>query len=178
MAFVRPEEAVENFELRPGMTVADFGCGSGHYSIAAAKRVGDFGKVYAIDIQKELLEAIKGTAEVNHLKNIEPVWADLDVPNGSKLQNASVDFVVISNILFQAEKRDEIAKEALRILKNGGKVAVIEWKDKALKEEIMPLFIQTGFRLEKEFQPGDNHYGIIFRKSEIRNSKSETNSNV
>jgi len=160
MAFVVPEEAVESFGLIPGAVVADFGCGSGHYSIAAAKKVGDLGKVYAIDIQKDLLGALKGAAKVNHLKNIEIVWANLDVPNGSKLQDASVDFVIISNILFQAEKKEEIAREALRILKQGGRVAVIEWavkgeprlgreKNKMPKQDVQTIFLQTGFKLEK-----------------------------
>jgi ubiquinone/menaquinone biosynthesis C-methylase UbiE len=125
--FVRPEETIKEFELEPGMVVADFGCGSGHYTVAAAKRVGDTGRVYALDVQKDLLQAVKSTAELNNLKNIEIIWADLDIPLGSRLADNSVDFVIISNILFQTENRLQITKEALRILKDGGKVAVIEW---------------------------------------------------
>jgi len=163
------------FDLEPGMVVADFGCGSGHYTIAAAKRIGENGRVYALDIQKDLLQAMKSTAELNNLKNIEIIWADLDIPLGSRLADDSVDFVIISNILFQAENRRQITEEALRILKNGGRVAVIEWdkeggkagpllEKRIAKEEARNIFLEQGFKLEKEFQPGDNHYGLIFRK--------------
>lgn len=156
--------------------VADFGCGSGHYTIAAAKCVGEKGRVYALDIQKDLLQAVKSTAELNNLKNIEIIWADLDLPQGSRLADNSVDFVIISNILFQSEKREQIVKEALRILKNRGGAAVIEWEKEAgktgptqehriSKEESQTIFLQAGFKIEKEFQPGENHYGLIFRKS-------------
>ncbi|MCX6731508.1 MAG: methyltransferase domain-containing protein [Candidatus Parcubacteria bacterium] len=182
--FVRPEEVIKEFDLEPGMTVADFGCGSGHYTVAAAKRVGEKGRVYALDIQKDLLQAVKSAAEFNNLKNIEITWADLDLPQGSRLADKSVDFAIISNILFQAEKREQIAKEALRILKDGGRVAVIEWaaegeprqgrekigktgpapEKRVAKEEAGKIFLEQGFKLEKEFQPGDNHYGLIFKK--------------
>ena len=186
MAFVRPEEVVKSFELEPGMVVADFGCGSGHYTIPAAKRVGERGRIYALDVQKDLLQAVKSTAELNNLKNIEIIWADLDLPQGSRLADNSIDFVIISNILFQAEKREQIAKEAFRILKNNGKVTVIEWEkteektgpaseQRVAKEEARNIFLEQGFKLEKEFQPGDNHYGLIFRKSEAQSTKSETN---
>jgi len=175
MPFVRPEETIEMFDLSPGMVVADFGCGSGHYAIAAAKRVGEHGRVYAIDVQKELLQSIKSTAEINHLKNIEIVWADLDLPQGSRLADNSLDFVIISNILFQAENKEELAREASRVLKNNGKTAVIEWdasdgktgpaKEKRVtKEEAKKIFLERGFKLFREFQPGDNHYGLIFEK--------------
>jgi len=175
MAFVRPEETTKEFDLEPGMTVADFGCGSGYYTVEAAKRVGEKGRVYALDVQKDLLQAVKSTAELNNLKNIEITWADLDLPLGSRLADNSVDFVIISNILFQTENRQQIAKEALRILKDGGGVAVIEWEKEGgktgpllekriAKEEARNVFLEQGFKLEKEFQPGDNHYGLIFKK--------------
>ena len=157
------------------MVVVDFGCGSGHYTIAAAKRVGEKGRVYAIDIQRDLLQAVKSTAELNNLKNIEIIWADLDLAQGSRLADNSVDFVIISNILFQSENRQQIAKEAFRILKDKGRVAVVEWarenektgppmKNRITKEETQNIFLEQGFKLEKEFQPGENHYGIIFKK--------------
>jgi len=175
MSFVRPEETIETFELGPGMTVADFGCGSGHYTIAAAKRVGEKGRVYALDIQKDLLQSVKSTAELNNLKNIEIIWADLDLPQGSRLADNSVDFVIISNILFQSENRQQIAQETSRILKEGGRVAIIEWEKEGgkagpllekriAKEETRTIFLEQGFKLEKEFQPGESHYGLIFKK--------------
>lgn len=177
MAFVRPEEVVKNFDLKPEMVVADFGCGSGYYTIASARLVGDKGTVYAIDIQRNLLEAVKANAQINNLKNVEIIWADLEMPQASRLKDKTADFAIISNILFQAEKKETIAKEAFRILKDKGKAAVIEWQkseskvgpeqEKRIpKEEAEKIFIQEGFKLEKEFEAGENHYGIIFVKRE------------
>ena len=57
--FIKPEEIIKNFEVRSGMTAADFGSGSGHYVLAIAKKMNNLGTVYAIDIQKNLLEKIK-----------------------------------------------------------------------------------------------------------------------
>ncbi|MBI2474518.1 MAG: methyltransferase domain-containing protein, partial [Candidatus Taylorbacteria bacterium] len=62
MSFSDPSHNVEQFDLQSGMTVADFGTGSGYYAFAAAKAVGDKGKVYAIDVQKPLLEKLKREA--------------------------------------------------------------------------------------------------------------------
>lgn len=178
--FVRPEEIVKSFDLLPGMTVADFGCGSGHYSLAMAKIVGKEGSVYAIDIQKDLLAALKTTAEMSKLENVHIVWADLEQEKGSHLADGIVDFGIISNILFQVEKRDAVVKEIFRVLKNRGRVAVIEWdpstssgqagafgpamSQRISKQDTQTLFLQQGFKFLKEFQPGDSHYGMIFVK--------------
>lgn len=173
--FVRPEEVIKNFGLEPGMTMADFGCGSGHYTLAAAKIVGDHGKIFAIDVQKDLLESVKSGARLNNLNNIEFVWADLEIPKGSRLAPESVDLVIISNILFQAEDQMAVAKEAFRILKNKGRAAVIEWsesfgnlgprpEDVVKKDEAKKIFMEQGFVLDKEFEPGEHHYGLIFVK--------------
>jgi ubiquinone/menaquinone biosynthesis C-methylase UbiE len=175
MSFVRPEEIVKRFGLASGMTVADFGCGSGHFSLAASKIVGDRGKIYSLDVQKNLLEALKSLAELEHIKNIEILWTNLEMGNGSKMADASVDFVIISNILFQADDKTALAKETKRILKDKGRVAVIEWNKDGRKigpaserrisqEEAQDIFIKEGFKKETDFEAGEGHYGIIFIK--------------
>lgn len=161
----------------PQMTVADFGCGSGHYVIEAARRVGKSGKVYAIDIQQDMLSFVRSQAGLEHLNNIETIWADLEMPDATRLRENSVDIIIVSNILFQAENKEQVAKEAFRILKPEGKAAVIEWDIEkqpanfgpAMASRISPsdaksLFENMGFILEKEFNPGENHYGLIFKK--------------
>lgn len=178
MNFVRPEEIIKNLGLEPGMVAADFGAGSGHYSIEAAKIVRNSGKVYAIDVQKELLDKIKSLAEANNLSNIEIVWSDLEKNQGSRLADGMIDAVIISNILFQAEDKNAVVKEASRILKKGGKVMVVEWdKDsgsgkagppsdrRVSRNECENFFKNAGFNLQKEFPAGENHYGQIFIKS-------------
>ena len=187
--FIKPEEIIKNFEIRPGMVVADFGSGSGHYVLAVARKInnsglpaarpptrqGQAGIVYAIDIQKNLLEAVKSEAEKQHLPNVDIVWADLESKEGTKLASGTLDFAIVSNILFQINDKDALAREIFRTLKNGGRAAVIDWaasfggagpvaKSLAPKKEAERIFIQEGFLEEREFPAGDNHYGIIFKK--------------
>ena len=173
--FIKPEEIIKNFEIRQGMVVADFGSGSGHYVLAMAKKMNNTGVVYAIDIQKNLLEKIKAEADKQHLSNVDIIWADIEGKEGTKLANGTLDFAVASNILFQIGDKEALAKEIKRTLKSGGRAAVIDWSasfggagptPKAVvpKKEAERIFIQEGFLEEREFPAGDNHYGIIFKK--------------
>lgn len=175
MAFVRPDDIIDNLNIHPGMKAADFGCGAGFYSLALAKRVGEKGKVYAMDIRKEMLQMVASKAKPEHLLNIETIWSDLETPQGSHLADKSVDFVIISNILFQVENKEIIVKEAARILKDEGLVALIEWEkentpagppkeQRITKEEAKMLLGQNGFIEQKEFYAGEHHYGLLFKK--------------
>lgn len=173
--FLHPERIVSRLDLRPGMIVADFGCGSGHFSIPAARAVGETGRVFAIDIQKHAIELMKSRGNLEHLLHIEPIWADLESPDGSRLAASSVDFTIISNILFQAEKKREVLAEAMRILKPGGRLAILEWDDTPFpagpppklripKRTSQTLAESVGFLIEKEFDCGSHHYGLLFKK--------------
>ena len=118
--FVSPEQIIEMLDLTPSMIVADFGCGSGHYVIGAAKKVGKSGKVYAVDIQQEMLSFARSQAQMIGLNNVETIWTDLEMPDATRLKENTVDLVIISNILFQAENKNQVIKEALRILNPAG----------------------------------------------------------
>ncbi|MFH0803690.1 MAG: class I SAM-dependent methyltransferase [Candidatus Tagabacteria bacterium] len=181
---MNPAKVIENLDLGPAMTVADFGCGSGHYAIEAAKKVGKSGKVYALDIQQEMLSFVRSQAKLMGLINIETVRADLETPNATNLRENSVDLVIISNILFQAENKKQIIQEAFRILKSGGRTATVEWdvenqaaspdgrqgifgpqtEKRVTPQNVKDLFAESGFIFEKEFNPGEHHFGLIFRK--------------
>lgn len=173
--FIKPEEIIKNFEIRPGMVVADFGSGSGHYVLAVAKKINNSGVVYAIDIQKNLLEAVKSEATKQHLSSVDIIWADIESQEGTKLASGTLDFAIASNILFQIGDKTALAREIFRVLKNGGRTAVIDWsasfsgagpspKEVVPKKEAERIFMQEGFLEEREFPAGDNHYGIIFKK--------------
>lgn len=172
--FIAPDKAIRSMGVEPGMIVADFGAGSGFYTLESAKRVGSAGKVYAIDIQKELLKAIKGKAETEGYNNVEILWADLEQPEGSKLAAGSADRVIISNILFQVNNKQAMAQEAERILKKEGRLILIEWSESSKlgptaeqrlsKEQAKELFEGVGLFFEKEFDAGSSHYGLIFLK--------------
>ena len=108
--FVSPGKVIEILGVIPGMSVADFGCGSGHYSLEAGRRVGKSGKVYAVDIQKEMLSLVHSQAEMENLGNVEIIWTDLEKPNATRLKDGSVDLVIISNILFPCSSIKTLVK--------------------------------------------------------------------
>lgn len=173
--FLHPERTIGYFDVKNGMTVADFGAGSGFFTMAMARIVGESGKVYAIDIQKPSLDLIKSKAHIENLLNIETVWADLELPQGSHLPAQSVDLVVVSNILFQVENKLEVFREAHRVLKAQGRIAVIEWDEtpfpggppvemRIAKREAQSLLGQAGFILDREFETGSHHYGLLYKK--------------
>ena len=87
MAFLVPSEIVKNLSIEEGMVVADIGAGSGAFAIPLARAIGDGGKVYAIDINKEVLVKIKKDAKESNLSNIEIIWGDVEVKDGTKLLN-------------------------------------------------------------------------------------------
>ncbi len=176
MAFSEPEKNINQLDIKEGWHVADFGAGSGFYAMALGKRVGDSGKVYAIDVQKDLLSAISAKAKEIGLSNVNVIWGDVDEPEGSTLADESMDACVVSNILFQSENKDNLAKETSRIVKKGGQVLVIDWSDSygglgpqpsaiVSKNDVKNIFTKIGFLVEKEFDAGDHHFGVVFKKT-------------
>lgn len=173
--FLEPEKIVRNFGLEKGDHVADFGAGHGYWTIPMAKIVGGDGRVYALDIQKPVLEIIKTRAKLEHLLNIEYVWTDLDAPKGSRIKDKFCDFAVIANILFQAEQKAGLFQEAWRVLREGGRLAVMEWDQspaplgpplnaRVKKEEVRRWAGEAGFSEAGEFEAGSHHYGLMFQK--------------
>lgn len=172
--FIAPEKSIRAMGIEPGMVVVDFGAGSGFYTMEAAKRVGNVGKVYALDIQRELLKTIKTKAELAGHNNVEIVWADLEKPEGSKLAKDFAHRVIISNILFQIGDKKAVATEAFRVLQSEGEVIVIEWSESSKlgpseehrlnRDECRELFESVGFEFKKDFDAGTSHYGLILLK--------------
>lgn len=173
--FLHPGDIVGRLDIRPGMTVADFGAGGGYFSIPAAHRVGENGKVYAIDVQKQAVDLIRSKANLEHLLNIETIWADLERPQGSHLPDDAVDFIIVANILFQAEAKADVLAEARRVLRTGGHLAILEWDEtpfpagpaaalRLSKQAVRHLAEGAGLQLEKEFEAGSHHYGLLFKK--------------
>ncbi len=83
MSFSDPSYNVSQMDLQSGMKVADIGAGSGFYSFALAKAVGDGGRVYAVEIQKEMAEKLKKDAQKMNLHNIDIVWGDAEHQGGT-----------------------------------------------------------------------------------------------
>jgi len=172
--FAHPKRNILALGIDHAMKVADFGAGSGAYALAMAEHLEGSGIVYALDIQKDLLRRLHNEAKARNLKNVEILWADLEVPGGSKLSDGLLDLVLVSNLLFQLEDKAAVLAEAKRIVKNGGRVAIIDWSESfggmgphpesVVTREAAYAFAQdAGLTFQKEFAAGAHHYGLVFR---------------
>lgn len=156
------------------MTVADLGCGSGAYALEIAGRLGSTGKVYALDVQKALVDKLAGECRRLNLTNVAALWDDLDDANGIGLQDASIDRAVIANVLFQMDDAQKFATEVRRILKPKGMALVIDWSEsfgglgpapQAVmgRERALEIFKKAGFSFVKDVSAGDHHYGFVIQ---------------
>jgi len=171
-SFLNPDQILEELDLKPNMIVADFGCGSGGFTIPLALKLEE-GMVHAFDIQEQPLSVLKSRFLLDNLNNIKITKCDLERPKGSNLTPESIDMVFIPNVLFQVENRSAIIIEAFRVLKKKGQLVVIDWIGKNIpadievqisKDEVIRLSKDQGFTFEKEFDAGQYHFGVIFTK--------------
>ncbi|MCR4280675.1 MAG: methyltransferase domain-containing protein [Candidatus Komeilibacteria bacterium] len=171
-----PEQILVNeLGLDEKARVADLGCGTmAYFTIAAAKIVSGDGQVYAVDVQKEVLSAVAAHAKFLQLSNIRTVWSNLEIVGATKIDSA-VDFCLLVTCLFQNTERLQVMKETARLLKDSGRLLVVEWQPRATAlgpepakrvtpEEVKKLAVQTGLKLIKEFSASQYHYGLIFEK--------------
>lgn len=173
--FLSPDRNLKEASVSQNMIVADFDAGAGYYTFAASRLVGEKGRVYAIDMNAELLERIKNESKRIQSKNIEIIKANLESKNGSGLKEESVDLVVIANSFFIFENKKAVVEEAFRILHKGGRVLFVEWLDSFAgfgphidhiikKEDARKIFEEESFVFAQEINAGSHHYGFIFRK--------------
>ena len=119
-----PKKILSWMDVKPGMNVADIGCGPGYLTIPLAEMVGPQGKVYAIEIDEAASRYLREKAERLGLSNVEVRVLDAsfmeDVPNNS------VDLAVMLHSLHHFNNMTDALKEAYRIIKPGGKLAIID----------------------------------------------------
>ncbi len=172
VGFLNPEEVLNQLELKADMVAAEFGCGSGGFTIPLAKRL-DEGLVYGLDIQNAPLSALKSRSLLENIINIRIIRCNLEKSRGSTLTDSSLDLVLIPNVLFQAENKNAIISEAKRVLKKEGRLVIIDWLPKATQgpaerrispSEVKKIAKGLGFNFKKEFEAGKYHFGLVFTK--------------
>lgn len=169
--FLNPQEILNTLTIKPTATACDFGCGAGGWTIQLAKMLPS-GMVYAVDILEEPLSFLKATASRQNVNNIKTILSDIE--KGVKIiNNGEVDLVLIVNTLFQTDDIGLILNEADRILKKEGIMLIADWKDNNPMgiqnnlvnfEEIKSIVLKKGYKIEKEFDAGCYHRGLIFKK--------------
>ncbi len=176
MRFVVPSIVVSQFHLREGDVVADFGAGSGFFIDVLSKSVGLEGRVYALDIQKTLVEKVGAMVQSQGLQNVDTKWCDFEAAEGSRLQTSELDAAIVVNTLYQVENKSAFLHEVHRTLRTGGKLLVIDWTDTETgmgpnaehlitQADCVALCESHGFVLDRDFPAGEHHYGLAFRKA-------------
>jgi ubiquinone/menaquinone biosynthesis C-methylase UbiE len=173
---LNPEKILKEVGLGYGSKVGDLGCGRmGFFALQAGKLIGDNGQVYAVDIMKNVLASIESRAKLEGLNNIKPIWSNLEILGATKIPESTLDFALLINILFQSKKQKEIITEAVRLLKTGGKIVIIDWKtgntpfgpvsqDRVPPDKVEEIALNLNLKKEKSFEAGPYHYGFIFIK--------------
>lgn len=173
--FLNPNAAVRAAGIHEGMQVADFGAGSGFFTRAAAREVGEGGVVWAVDINRDLLPRIKNVATAEGLTNVEVIHGDIEVAGGSNLPAGTFDACIVANVLFALEHKGECAAEIQRILKKSGRALVIDWRGSfgglgphaahvLDKDAARALFEKHGFVVGASVPAGEYHWGFVVRK--------------
>ncbi|MBD3245202.1 MAG: methyltransferase domain-containing protein [Candidatus Moranbacteria bacterium] len=175
--FLNPEKIVQKLDIKKGETIADLGCGSGFLAIEMAKKVGEQGKIYAIDILEKQLESVESLARANFLFNIETIRANLEAKDHLKIisDQGKIDKVILSNVLSENENKAAMIVQAADILKTQGKLIIIDWKATDLKmgparelltdkEKVKEFCLNNNLNFVKDIEVGQFHWGIIFEK--------------
>ena len=173
--FMDPKSMLSLCNLQTTDSVADFGAGSGFLARAAASLV-PHGNVFAIEINKDIVARLTRETVELHLDNVHPIWGDIEIAGGSKLDNQSMDFVILSNVMFHLDDKSGCVAEVLRVLKSGGRALVVDWSESFggmgpiasavfSKDRAIELFTKAGFAVANDaLGAGDHHYAILFRK--------------
>lgn len=169
---------IKRLDLKPGYIVADLGTGrEARMALAAGQVVGNDGIVYAVDIVRSILPTIQTKAAIHGINNIHTVWSDLEIYGAAKeISDNSVDAVCLVTVLFQSKKHQAILREAIRVLKPGGKMIIADWKlsndcplgpapeMRVNPESVKQLAADLKLKLLEEFEAGRCHWGLLFVK--------------
>ncbi|MFO0844059.1 MAG: class I SAM-dependent methyltransferase [Gemmataceae bacterium] len=119
------DKLLKALPLRPGMVVADLGAGSGYYTFPIAERVGPKGKVYAVDIQKEMLDLIQRRMKARGVGNVEPVRGTITDP---KLPEGQVDLILMVDVYHEFSHPYEMTVAMVKALRPGGLLVFVEFR--------------------------------------------------
>jgi ubiquinone/menaquinone biosynthesis C-methylase UbiE len=124
---LHPHDLLRSFGLRAGDTIADIGCGPGFFTIPAAEIVGPSGKVYAADVQSEMIAAIMmrvADLDIHHVEILKTSETDVALPEHS------VQMVWLAFVLHEMDQRAVYLYRLRRALRPDGRIVILEWEKK------------------------------------------------
>ena len=166
-----PEAILAGIGVKPGLTFLDIGCGSGFFTIPAAKLVGNKGKVYGLDIDSEAIARITRKADSEGLRNI---YLEIGKAEELVLCQACADIVFFGIDLHDFADPAKVLANARTMLKPNGRLVDLDWKKEPMdfgppfrirfsETEAAQLIEAAGFKIESVEDNGRYHYLIIAR---------------
>jgi precorrin-6B methylase 2 len=116
---------LKSLKLKAGEVVADIGAGSGYYTFPIAEQVGTSGKVYAVDIQPEMLDLIRQRMRKRKVGNVVPIKG---TENDPKLPEAAIDLILLVDVYHEFSHPYEMTQGMVRALKPGGRIVFAEYR--------------------------------------------------
>ncbi len=168
-----PDAALDAIVIARGATVADIGAGAGYFTWRLAERVGPAGRVFANDIQPEMLDLLRKNMETRHLTNVQTVLGAEDDP---KLPAARMDLVLLVDVYHEFTEPEKMLRKIRKSLKPDGRLVLLEYRKEDPNVPIRPEHKMSvaevraevepeGFRFEKTLETLPRQHILIFRKS-------------
>ncbi|MEP6635025.1 MAG: methyltransferase domain-containing protein [Luteimonas sp.] len=133
--------------LKPGMNVADIGAGTGYYERRIAPLVGPMGKVYAVDVQPQMVAMLKKIAARPEFVNVVPV---LGAERDPHLAPGSIDLAMMVDVYHELAYPSQMLDAIVRALKPGGRVAFVEYRAEDPRVPIKSLHKMSEAQVRRE----------------------------
>lgn len=170
-----PTAAIDLFGIQKGMTVADVGAGTGYFSLRMARRVGPAGKVYATDIQPEMLDRLREKSQSEGITNIETVLGSEADP---KLPPGKMDIVIMVDVYHELSQPQAMLQKIRASLKPDGRLILLEYRKEDPTIPIRPehkmsiVEVKTelegeGFKLDKVLDTLPRQHVLFFKKQSM-----------
>jgi len=147
----QPSRAIASLDIRPGQVVADVGAGSGYYTVRLAERVGPTGRVFAADIQPEMLDLLRTRVKRARLDQVELVRSTETDPG---LPEGVCDLILMVDVYHELARPQEVLRKLRASLKPDGRLVLIEFRKESawvpIREEHKMSVKEARMELEAE----------------------------
>lgn len=168
-------------KLKEGQTICDLGAGNGFYTLPMAREVGEKGKVYAVEIQPEMLRFLKKRATAQKVENIEYVLGTLIDP---KLPEASQDMILLVDVYHEFSHPVHMLEAIHKALKPDGKLVLVEFRaedpkvpikpeHKMSKKQVTAELTANGFKLVEEFDKLPWQHMLFFQRDDGKKDEAK-----
>ncbi len=168
------QRLLKELHVKPGQVICDMGCGNGFYTVKLAQLTGKKGKVYAVDIQQEMLDMLKQSVRAARLENVEPL---LGTETDPRLPENSIDLLLMVDVYHEFSQPEAMLKAIRKSLTQSGRIALVEFRaedpnvpikpeHKMSKEQILKEFPANGLKLAGQFDELPWQHLMFFSRSD------------